>query len=170
MCGAGRRDGSSAAQRETLCASATTPARHAHTFQHQAAFRDPPSHRTSAHTHPHPHTDGDGMVLSVAFKDGKAYFRNRFVKTKGFLDEQAAGRPLYRTTFSSGSPDGSKLFNPFDLTFKVWTWCTSKCGGGGVGVKGRRCGLGTVGTRCCAWQIRMGCRQTRFDDGPAAVQ
>ena len=31
---------------------------------------------------------------------------------------QAAGRPLLRTTFSKGAADGSRLFNPFDLTFK----------------------------------------------------
>ena len=28
------------------------------------------------------------MIFSVAFKDGKAFFRNKFVKTKGFLEEQ----------------------------------------------------------------------------------
>ena len=32
--------------------------------------------------------DGDGMIFSLAFKDGRAYFRNKFVKTKGFLKEQ----------------------------------------------------------------------------------
>ncbi|GIL70729.1 hypothetical protein Vretifemale_1443 [Volvox reticuliferus] len=63
--------------------------------------------------------DGDGMVFSIAFKDGKAYFRNRFVRTKGFLEEQAAGRPLYRNSFTRGSHDGSiPWFNPFDLSFK----------------------------------------------------
>ncbi|EFJ50758.1 hypothetical protein VOLCADRAFT_88605 [Volvox carteri f. nagariensis] len=63
--------------------------------------------------------DGDGMVFSIAFKDGKAYFRNRFVRTKGFLEEQAAGHPLYRNSFTRGSHDGSTpWFNPLDLTFK----------------------------------------------------
>ena len=33
--------------------------------------------------------DGDGMVFSsLAIKDGKAFFRNKFVQTKGFLAEQ----------------------------------------------------------------------------------
>ncbi|GLI58664.1 hypothetical protein VaNZ11_000409 [Volvox africanus] len=63
--------------------------------------------------------DGDGMVFSLAFKDGKAYFRNRFVRTKGFLKEQAEGRPLYRNTFSRGSHDSNNpWFNPFNLSFK----------------------------------------------------
>ncbi|GLC44176.1 hypothetical protein PLESTM_001563900 [Pleodorina starrii] len=63
--------------------------------------------------------DGDGMIFSIAFRDGRAYFRNRFVRTKGFLAEQAAGRPLYRNSFTRGSHDHSTpWFNPFDLTFK----------------------------------------------------
>jgi carotenoid cleavage dioxygenase-like enzyme len=28
------------------------------------------------------------MILSFAFKEGKVRFRNKFVRTKGFLDEQ----------------------------------------------------------------------------------
>ena len=35
--------------------------------------------------------DGDGMLLSLAFKDGKAFFRNTFVRTKGFVEEQVGG-------------------------------------------------------------------------------
>ncbi|KXZ49892.1 hypothetical protein GPECTOR_19g343 [Gonium pectorale] len=62
--------------------------------------------------------DGDGMVFSIAFTNGKAYFRNRFVRTKGFLAEQAAGRPLFRNSFTRGAVDGSGAFNPFDLDFK----------------------------------------------------
>eukprot|EP00198_Chlamydomonas_reinhardtii_P008505 XP_001697842.1 predicted protein [Chlamydomonas reinhardtii] len=58
------------------------------------------------------------MILSVAFKDGQAYFRNRFVRTTGFEKEQEAGRPLFRNSFSRGSADGSPFFNPFDLSFK----------------------------------------------------
>ncbi|GIL87069.1 hypothetical protein Vretifemale_15228 [Volvox reticuliferus] len=62
--------------------------------------------------------DGDGMVLSLAFRDGRAYFRNRFVRTDGFVKEQAAGRPLFRNAFTRGAADGSPVFNPFDLSFK----------------------------------------------------
>jgi hypothetical protein len=35
--------------------------------------------------------DGDGMVTSVAVKDGKAYFRNKFVRTEHFDKEEELG-------------------------------------------------------------------------------
>ncbi|MBF0662316.1 carotenoid oxygenase family protein [Rhodococcus sp. (in: high G+C Gram-positive bacteria)] len=39
--------------------------------------------------------DGDGMVHVVGFRDGKAFYRNRFVQTDGFVAEQEAGRALW---------------------------------------------------------------------------
>lgn len=39
--------------------------------------------------------DGDGMVHIVGFRDGDAFYRNRFVRTDGFLAEQEAGRSLW---------------------------------------------------------------------------
>ena len=33
--------------------------------------------------------DGDGMISAIDFKDGKATFTNKFVKTKGYLEETA---------------------------------------------------------------------------------
>jgi carotenoid cleavage dioxygenase-like enzyme len=39
--------------------------------------------------------DGDGMVHVVGFRGGKAFYRNRFVRTDGFLAEQEAKRPLW---------------------------------------------------------------------------
>ncbi len=39
--------------------------------------------------------DGDGMVHAVAFRDGRASYRNRFVRTAGFTAEQEAGRSLW---------------------------------------------------------------------------
>ncbi|TWP48464.1 apocarotenoid-15,15'-oxygenase [Lentzea tibetensis] len=39
--------------------------------------------------------DGDGMVHAVGFRDGKAFYRNRFVRTDGFVAEQEAGGPLW---------------------------------------------------------------------------
>ncbi|KAI8475714.1 MAG: retinal pigment epithelial membrane protein-domain-containing protein, partial [Monoraphidium minutum] len=62
--------------------------------------------------------DGDGMVCAFALRGGRAWFRNRFVRTRGFVDEQAAGRPLYRSAFTKGSADGSPFFNPFELDLK----------------------------------------------------
>lgn len=39
--------------------------------------------------------DGDGMIHAMAFKDGAATYRNRFVRTKGFAAEAAAGEALW---------------------------------------------------------------------------
>ncbi len=39
--------------------------------------------------------DGDGMVHVVGFRDGKAFYRNRFVQTDGLREELRAGKPLW---------------------------------------------------------------------------
>ncbi len=39
--------------------------------------------------------DGDGLIHSIAFKNGRASYRSRFVRTKGFQAEQEAGRSLW---------------------------------------------------------------------------
>lgn len=39
--------------------------------------------------------DGDGMVHVIGFRDGKAFYRNRFVRTDGFAAENDAGGPLW---------------------------------------------------------------------------
>ncbi|MDJ0343519.1 carotenoid oxygenase family protein [Streptomyces sp. H10-C2] len=39
--------------------------------------------------------DGDGMIHVVGFRDGKAFYRNRFVRTDGFTAEQEAGKALW---------------------------------------------------------------------------
>ncbi|PIC63124.1 carotenoid oxygenase [Sporosarcina sp. P13] len=39
--------------------------------------------------------DGDGMLHAVHFENGKATYRNRFVRTTGFLAEQAAQKSLW---------------------------------------------------------------------------
>jgi carotenoid cleavage dioxygenase-like enzyme len=39
--------------------------------------------------------DGDGMMHIVGFRDGKAFYRNRFVRTEGFLAENEVGGPLW---------------------------------------------------------------------------
>jgi carotenoid cleavage dioxygenase-like enzyme len=39
--------------------------------------------------------DGDGMVHMIAFRDGQARYRNRFIQTKGLSAEQEAGRRLW---------------------------------------------------------------------------
>ncbi|AKF03965.1 lignostilbene-alpha,beta-dioxygenase [Sandaracinus amylolyticus] len=49
--------------------------------------------------------DGDGMVVRFAFDEGRVRYRNRYVRTRGFVDEQRAGRMLYRG-FGSQRPGG----------------------------------------------------------------
>lgn len=61
--------------------------------------------------------DGDGMITAFTFNEGKCFFRNRFVKTKEFLEEQKAGKMLYRGVFGSQKP-GGWLANLFDLKIK----------------------------------------------------
>ncbi|MFO7252939.1 MAG: carotenoid oxygenase family protein [Actinomycetes bacterium] len=39
--------------------------------------------------------DGDGMIHMIGFRDGRAFYRNRFIRTDGFLAEQEAGRALW---------------------------------------------------------------------------
>ena len=39
--------------------------------------------------------DGDGMIHQIDFKNGKANYRNRFVRTRGFEAEQEAGASLW---------------------------------------------------------------------------
>ncbi|MGK7944275.1 MAG: carotenoid oxygenase family protein [Microcystaceae cyanobacterium] len=66
-------------------------------------------------THPF---DGDGMIGAFSFTgDGKVHFRNRFVKTEGYVAEQAQGKMLYRGVFGAGKP-GGLLNNIFDLKIK----------------------------------------------------
>lgn len=51
-----------------------------------------PVQESIGHYHPF---DGDGMIHSISFRDGKAEYRNRFVRTKGFEAEQQAGEALW---------------------------------------------------------------------------
>lgn len=51
-----------------------------------------PVHQSLGPYHPF---DGDGMVHMMGFFEGRAIYRNRFVRTKGFLAEQEAGRALW---------------------------------------------------------------------------
>ncbi|KGF72694.1 Apocarotenoid-15,15'-oxygenase [Neosynechococcus sphagnicola sy1] len=61
--------------------------------------------------------DGDGMICAIAFAGGRAYFRNRFVRTAGYVAEQAAGKILYRGVFGTQKP-GGWLANVLDLKLK----------------------------------------------------
>jgi carotenoid cleavage dioxygenase-like enzyme len=62
-----------------------------------------PVHPSIGRYHPF---DGDGMVHQVAFHDGRASYRNRFVRTDGFLAEQEAAESLW--TGMLDAPERSK--------------------------------------------------------------
>lgn len=51
-----------------------------------------PVHPSLKNYHPF---DGDGMIHVVGFRDGKAFYRNRFIRTDGLLAEQEHGGPLW---------------------------------------------------------------------------
>lgn len=46
------------------------------------------------------------QVSSWAIKDGRCYYRNRYVRTDAFKAEQEAGRMLFKGAFSKGDPAG----------------------------------------------------------------
>lgn len=49
--------------------------------------------------------DGDGMVQAFRFDDGGVHYRNRFVRTAKFVEEEAAGTFLY-PSWSTQAPGG----------------------------------------------------------------
>ena len=51
-----------------------------------------PVHQPIGMYHPF---DGDGMLHTMSFRDGRAVYKNRFVRTKGFLAEQEANRAIW---------------------------------------------------------------------------
>ena len=61
--------------------------------------------------------DGDGMISAFSFQDGRAHYRNRFVKTEAYLKEQQAGQILYRGVFGTQKPGGF-FNNAFDIKLK----------------------------------------------------
>lgn len=50
--------------------------------------------------------DGDGMICAFRFENGRVHFRNRYVRTAGFLEEEKANRLLYRGVFGTQKPGG----------------------------------------------------------------
>ncbi|HEY9779473.1 MAG TPA: carotenoid oxygenase family protein [Leptolyngbyaceae cyanobacterium] len=61
--------------------------------------------------------DGDGMISAIAFHNGRAHFRNRYIRTAAYLEEQKAGKILYRGVFGTQKP-GGWLNNAFDFKLK----------------------------------------------------
>lgn len=52
--------------------------------------------------------DGDGMVHEVTINQGKAEYRNRYVRTTGFLAEQESGKAIYTGLLEPNSDQGLK--------------------------------------------------------------
>lgn len=73
--------------------------------------------------------DGDGMICAIRFQEGRAHFRNRFVRTEGYVAEQQAGKILYRGVFGTQKP-GGWLANAFDLRLKNIANTNVICWGG----------------------------------------
>ncbi|MFC4947074.1 carotenoid oxygenase family protein [Pseudonocardia sp. GCM10023141] len=59
--------------------------------------------------------DGDGMVHAMAFENGRARYRNRYVRTRAFGQEEAAGSALWTGVIESprGNPIGTARGLPF---------------------------------------------------------
>lgn len=60
--------------------------------------------------------DGDGMLHAVRFEGGRATYRNRWVRTKAFQKEAAAGRALYTGVMEH--PGGNEPVNRKGLPLK----------------------------------------------------
>jgi carotenoid cleavage dioxygenase-like enzyme len=58
--------------------------------------------------------DGDGMLHAVQFRDGRASYHNRWVRTKGFLAEEEAGHALWSGV--TERPDFTNPRGPFKDT------------------------------------------------------
>lgn len=61
--------------------------------------------------------DGDGMISAISFQNGRVHYRNRFVRTEGYVQEREAGKMLYRGVFGTSKPGGF-FNNVFDLRLK----------------------------------------------------
>jgi len=57
--------------------------------------------------------DGDGMIHGVQLNNGKAEYRNRYIRTKGFTIEQAAGKAIW-----PGLLNLPRFDHPYGILFK----------------------------------------------------
>jgi all-trans-8'-apo-beta-carotenal 15,15'-oxygenase len=67
------------------------------------------------HVHPF---DADGMIQAVTFKNGKAWFRNRYIQTPGYLQELKEQKVCFRGIFGTARNKGKWYSNIFDTDFK----------------------------------------------------
>ena len=57
------------------------------------------------------------MITSIKFENGQPFLTNRFVKTKGYLEEKKINKFIYRGVFGT-QKNGGILNNALDLKFK----------------------------------------------------
>jgi len=48
--------------------------------------------------------DGDGMISAIAFRDGRAHFHNRFIRTAAYLEEQRLAKSCIAASLAPKSP------------------------------------------------------------------
>ena len=80
-------------------------------------FRNGPGRLDRGGQRYHHPFDGDGMINQISFRQGTAFYRNRYVQTPEFQAEQQANKILYRGVFGTQKP-GGWLNNIFDLRLK----------------------------------------------------
>lgn len=68
--------------------------------------------------------DGDGMLHGVLLRDGKASYRNRWVRTQGFVDEREEGKAIWGGLTDPPNPglmaQGKPMFKNAANTALVW--------------------------------------------------
>ena len=55
--------------------------------------------------------DGDGMIHSIRIADGRAFYRNRYVRSDGLREEQAAGSALFPGLLSLSATEAPRFKN-----------------------------------------------------------
>ena len=55
--------------------------------------------------------DGDAMLHAVQFENGKATYRNRWIRTKNFIEEEQAGKSLWQGLMGKFSANANRPWN-----------------------------------------------------------
>jgi carotenoid cleavage dioxygenase len=63
--------------------------------------------------------DGDGMIHAITLRDGRAAYRNRWVRSAGLAEERAAGRALFPGTLGMTPTEAPRIKNTGNTNI-VW--------------------------------------------------
>ena len=55
--------------------------------------------------------DGDGMIHAIRLEDGRAFYRNRYVKSEGLLEERTAGKAAFPGLLSLSMTEAPRIKN-----------------------------------------------------------